>query len=46
MLFHNQTCKSVLGSWGVSDRIHLVTLKAQSFDVSIIQVYAPTTESW
>ena len=37
--------KCVLGWWGLSDRVLLVKLKEKPFDLSIIQVYAPTTEN-
>ena len=34
---------SILGYWCVSDRIILLRIKGQPFDISIIQAYAPTT---
>ena len=34
-----------MGYWAISDRVILVKLKGQSFGISIIIVYAPTSES-
>ena len=40
---HN-TSKCVIGHWPVSDRILVVKLRGQLFNISIIQVYAPTAQ--
>jgi len=45
LLIDHSTAKSILGYWPMSDRILLVKLKGQPFDISIIQVYAPTSEA-
>ena len=39
------TSKSVLGYWTLSERVLLVKLQGQPFNISIIVVYAPTSES-
>ena len=36
--------KTIKGYWPVSDRIMVTTLNAKPFDISIIQVYAPTAD--
>ena len=35
----------VIGHWPVSDRILVIKLRGQHFNISIIQVYAPTSQS-
>ena len=35
--------KSVSGSWSMSDRVMIVRIKGKMFDISIMQVYAPTS---
>ena len=40
--FHS---KCLLGYWAISDRVMLAKLKGHPFDLSIIQAYAPTSES-
>ncbi|XP_072037260.1 craniofacial development protein 2-like [Amphiura filiformis] len=37
--------KCVLGYWTVSERVLLVKLQGQPFNISVIVVYAPTAES-
>ena len=44
ILIDKNVSKSVLGYWAISDRILLVKLKGHPFNISIIQVYAPTAE--
>ena len=43
-LVKNTIAKSVLGFLPVNDRCLLLKLKAKPFDISIIQVYAPTSD--
>ena len=35
----------LLGHWTLSDRVMLVKLKGNPFNVSIVQAYAPTTDA-
>ena len=42
ILLDEQRSKCLIGYWTISDRIMLVKLKGKPFDISIIQVYAPT----
>ena len=44
ILIDKNISKSILGYWAISDRILLVKLKGHPFNISIIQVYAPTAE--
>lgn len=44
ILLDKQTSRSLENFWGVSDRIIVAKIKAQPFNVNIIQVYAPTTD--
>ena len=37
--------RSILGIWPVSERIIMIKIKATPFNINIVQVYAPTTES-
>ena len=45
ILLNKTVANSVTGFWPVSDRIALVKLKAKPFNISIIQVYEPTSTS-
>lgn len=45
MLIDQSTAKSILGFWQISDRIMLIKLKGQPFNIAVIQVYAPTSEA-
>ena len=45
MLIDQTTAKSILGYWQISDRVMLIKLKGQPFNISVIQVYAPTSEA-
>ena len=44
ILLDEQRSKCLIGYWTISDRILLVKLKGKPFDISIIQVYAPTAD--
>ena len=44
ILLDEQRSKCLIGYWTISDRIMLVKLKSKPFDISIIQVYAPTAD--
>ena len=44
VLLDKEKTKSVIGFWAISGRVILVKLKGHPFNVSIIQVYAPTSE--
>ncbi|MCT5353407.1 hypothetical protein LZK34_32795 [Pseudomonas aeruginosa] len=44
VILDKERSKSVMGFWAISERIVLVKLKGQPFNLSIIQVYAPTSE--
>ena len=37
--------KAVLGYWPVSDRIIMMKIQGKSFNIAIVQVYAPTSAS-
>ncbi|XP_037783690.1 craniofacial development protein 2-like [Penaeus monodon] len=45
MILDRESTKSLLGWWALSDRVMLIKLKGKQIDLSIIQVYAPTTAS-
>ena len=45
VLLNKQCSKSLKGYFFVSDRVLLIRLAGNPFDISIIQVYAPTAES-
>nr|XP_027207168.1 craniofacial development protein 2-like [Penaeus vannamei] len=45
MILNKQTSKSLLGHWALSDRVILVKIKGNPFNISIIQVYAPTSDA-
>jgi predicted transcriptional regulator len=40
-----ESSKCLQGFWAISDRVLLVKLQAKPFNIAIIQVYAPTSES-
>ena len=44
ILLDKETSKSIKGFWEVSDRVVLVKLNGKPFNISIIQVYAPTAD--
>ena len=44
IILNEATSTSIKGHWTISDRV-LVKLSGKSFDITIIQVYAPTSES-
>ena len=44
ILIDKNVSNSILGYWAISDRILFVKLKGHPFNISIIQVYAPTAE--
>ena len=43
-MLDEQRSKCLIGYWTISDRIMLVKLKGKPFDISIIQIYAPTAD--
>ena len=45
VILDSRTAKTLKGYWTISDRVMLVRMKGTPFDTSIIQVYAPTSES-
>ena len=45
MLIDQATAKSMMGYWALSDRVILVKFRGKPFDISVIQVYAPTTDA-
>ena len=45
MLIDKKTMESMTGYWAISDRVLLVKFKGKPFDISILQVYAPTTDA-
>ena len=45
MLLDEDVSKCLLGYWTISDRVMLVKIKGRPFNMAIIQVYAPTSES-
>ncbi|XP_071944773.1 uncharacterized protein [Antedon mediterranea] len=45
LLLDGDMAKCMLGYWAVSERVMLVKLQGQPFNISIIVVYAPTADS-
>ncbi|XP_037787450.1 craniofacial development protein 2-like [Penaeus monodon] len=45
LILDRENAKSLLGWWALSDRVMMIKLKGKQIDLSIIQVYAPTTAS-
>ena len=45
IILNEATSISIKGYWTISDRVLLVKLNGKPFDITIIQVYAPTSES-
>ncbi|XP_069980154.1 craniofacial development protein 2-like [Penaeus vannamei] len=45
MILYKQTSKSLLWHWALSDRVILVKIKGNPFNISIIQAYAPTSDA-
>ena len=45
LLLDEEISKCLLGYWTISDRVMLVKIKERPFDMAIVQVYAPTSES-
>ena len=45
MLLDEEISKCLLGYWTISDTVMLVKIKGHPFDMAIVQVYAPTSES-
>ena len=44
IILRKKIANSIIGYWPVSDRIIMVKIRGQSFNVNIIQVYAPTQD--
>ena len=45
ILLKNTVAASMIGYFPISDRVMMLKLKGQPFDISIVQGYAPTTDS-
>ncbi|XP_065066164.1 craniofacial development protein 2-like [Rhopilema esculentum] len=45
IILDKERAKCLMGYWAISDRVILVKLKGQPFNISIIIVYAPPSES-
>ena len=45
MVLDEDISKCLLDCWTISDRVMLVKIKGRPFDMAIVQVYAPTSES-
>ena len=45
LIVDKEISKSILGYWTISDKLLLMKLKGHPFNISIIQVYAPTSDS-
>ena len=45
IILNEETSTPIKGYWTISDRVPLVKLSEKPFDITIIQVYAPTSES-
>ena len=45
IILNEATSTSIKGYWTISDKVLLVKLSGKSFDITIIQVYASTSES-
>ena len=45
VILDHSTSKCIIGHWPVSDRVLVVKLRGQYFNISLIQVYAPTAQS-
>ena len=43
ILLNTKITRSLLGYWAFSDRIMLIKLRGHPFNISIVQVYAPTS---
>ena len=43
VMMTKQVAEAMMGLWPVSDRIIMVKIKAASFNINVIQVYAPTS---
>jgi len=46
IIFDKQTSKAIKGYRAMSDRVVVVKLQGKPLDINIIQVYAPTAESY
>ena len=44
IMLRKETAKCLLGYWAVSDRVLMVKLRGSPFNISIVQVYAPTED--
>ena len=44
LMMKNDIAKVVSGYWSVSERVMIVRIKRKPFDLSIVQVYAPTSD--
>ena len=44
IILDSEASKALKGFWTISDRVIIVKLKSMPFDISIIQVYAPTAD--
>ena len=44
IILRNEVAKSMIGYWPISDTVVMVKLQAKSFNINLIQVYAPTQD--
>ena len=45
MPIDDTTAKYMMGYWTLSDHVLLVKFRGKPFDISVIEVYAPTTDA-
>lgn len=45
IILNSQTASCMMGYWAVSDRVMLVKIKGNHFNINIIQAYAPTADA-
>jgi len=45
IIFDSKTATAIKGYWTISDRVLVVKMQGQPFDITLIQVYAPTSDS-
>ena len=44
-ILDRERAKGMLGYWAISDRVLLLKMKGSPLNISIVQVYAPTSDS-
>ena len=45
VIIDQKISKRLLGYWAISDRVLMMRIKGKPFDISVIQLYAPTADS-